>query len=114
MKNLPIVIITLMLSACSLLTYNVTVMPRGGGVVSHGTASRTGSQNGTINIIIGEKLYSGTWVASSLTIGNAILQSSDGGSARCEFQFSGSAGFGVCQDDKKVTYDMQITRSFGQ
>ena len=101
-----------MLSACSLLTYNVTVMPQGGGVMSHGTASREGPRNGTINIIIGGKLYSGTWVAPSFSIGNVLLQSSDGGSARCEFQFSGSAGFGVCQDDKKVTYDMQITPSF--
>jgi hypothetical protein len=109
--------------------YGLTLMAADGTM---GTGHATGfSGNGTLDVQIGNRSYTGTWVAaqggssgfgivgrtsfSTMSVdasstGNAMLRSADGSSLRCKFVFGGMSGtgFGECLDSAGTHYDLQI------
>jgi hypothetical protein len=44
------------------------------------------------------------------SVGTALLRAADGSGLRCQFQFGGNAGFGVCRTDDGRLFDMQVSR----
>jgi hypothetical protein len=97
-----------------------------------------GNHSGSISLDMAGKVYSGRWVyvpgggsigfgttiassgihvatASSMMIGlptggngSVLASAADGSTIRCAFQYGGSTGVGVCQDDRGEIYDLQI------
>jgi len=127
----------LALAACA-TTYDLTLMPADSGTLSHGTAQAAGRGQANVTIVLGAKVYSGTWVtvapersaayvgagrwrhgyydggfvidrASDDSMAKALLQAADGSGLRCDFfGLDGGQGTGRCVDDKGLVYDVQI------
>ena len=127
----------LALAACA-TTYDLTLMPADSGTLSHGTAQAAGRGQANVTIVLGAKVYSGTWVAvapersaaylgtgrwrrsdfdgglvveraTENSVAKALLQAADGSGLRCDFfGLDGGQGTGRCVDDKGLVYDVQI------
>ena len=120
-------------------TYELTLMPRTSGALYHGEAVEAGgAAQATVQVAIGDKTYTGTWVATApdrtggyvsggwgsrrfglggtVMIDNptggeakALLRAADDAGLRCDFKGVGAGqGGGTCQDDNGLIYDVQI------
>lgn len=119
------------------MSRDLMLMPRGGGATGIGTAYRGGdiaitvggkTYKGTFVIVPsgGGAMITNTMhtapgampayssgvsaVASNGGTGNALLRAADGSGMRCQFQYSGTDAYGVCQDDKGKLFDAQTLR----
>lgn len=61
-------------------------------------------------LLSGSRMATGSSVAVGGSRGLALLRSTEGGTLRCEFVYSGmsGAGFGACQDNTGKTFDLMI------
>ena len=121
-------------------TYDLTLMPRDSGRLTHGEAQDVGNGDATVTITVGDRVYTGTWVqvtpeqsadyvgasawgwgawgnygVINRTYGDAtakaLLQAPDGSGMRCDFfGLTGGSGTGKCSDDKGMVYDVQIRK----
>lgn len=123
----------LALQGCAV--YDLSLMPRGPGLIAHGTAKQIDK---SVSVTLDGETYVGHYVyvqggsfslgtafgggqtatgsaigVSAVGNGNVLAQSADGQhNLRCVFSFSGwtQQGTGVCLNDSGNAYDMQITR----
>lgn len=133
-KHLSILALCFILAGCA--QYNVTLMSQTNGSMWHGTANEMGKtitivlkdetysgtysfmQNGSVGFgtgflqgTAGSALANSTYVSSAaLGNGSALLTSASGKGLRCQFSYStmNRSGAGICRDDKKKLYDLQI------
>jgi hypothetical protein len=130
-KILFVALTSIMLVSCS---HDLTLVGRDKGEKGAGVATGWNG-SGTLTVQLNRKTYTGDWVAASggsvgsfagfagktpvytsgvaesgSSTGTALLSSEDGSRLHCEFLFGSfsNTGYGICEDDKKKIYDLQI------
>jgi hypothetical protein len=87
-RTAPLILAAALLAGCA-TSYDLTLMPRTSGTLYKGDAFRpAGSNEATVNVAIGSKTYTGTWVVAESERSTATVSAGVGFGGR-------RGGFGV-------------------